>query len=84
MLSPDELNHLKAIAALVRAATPGLTFSINEDEFMDDETGEWESHVYGQIRMGSGRIMSSVGKDFLQDGNCSRRPGTSWRGCSGW
>lgn len=68
MLTPKELNRLKRIAARVRAATPGLTFSVEEESGLDEDTGEPWAYTYGLVRTAQGRVITSVGKDYVGDG----------------
>lgn len=68
VLTPDERARLAHIAALVRAASSGLTFSVEVEDGIDEETGRYYRHSYGQLKAGGGRVMATVNKDFQADG----------------
>lgn len=56
MLTPEEEKHLSEIAALLRQATPGLTFTVEEESGFDEETDAPWSHTYGQVKTAQGGL----------------------------
>ncbi len=63
MLTPEDRKNLAELAALLRSATPGITYTVEEKD--DDD---WPSHQVGLFRLESKGIIGSLKPEYASDG----------------